>query len=223
MRNSYIFSPLCATYSTFHPISICPFPSPPPLSSCLSSFPPPFALCATAHRMNPKCSYGVFTKSSDFSRSRGERRSVAVAVECGDISKAAFSCCYLTPPFPFPFFSIQPSSLLSSLHATVTLWCCGRMWGQRMGGGETIDRASILSGEMFPCDKAKPLLAESGPDLCCTLARTHFGQRHSRQGKQGQLEHMVLYGRSKKTLATKKCLTFSTFLKNWINLPVETR
>lgn len=126
MRNSYIFSPLCATYSTFHPISISPFPSPPPLSFFLLSLPPPFALYATAHRMNPKCSYGVFTKSSDFSRSRGERRSVAVVVECGDISKAAFSCCYLThTPLPLRlFFPLSPPpsphpSMLQSLTGVV--------------------------------------------------------------------------------------------------------
>lgn len=53
-------------------------------------------------------------------------------------------------------------------------------------GGETIDRASILSEGMLQCDKAKPALAESGPDLL------HFGQntlvvKLTRQGKQGQL------------------------------------
>lgn len=110
MGKKYISSPLCATYSTFHRIStfssssffFAYYPSPPPF----------FDLHAAARRMNPECSYGIFTKSSDFSRSRGEWRSVAVAVavECGDISKAAFSCCYLAknpPPLP-PSFPYSP-------------------------------------------------------------------------------------------------------------------
>lgn len=116
------------------------------------------------------------------------------------LSHAAISA----PPFPFPLFfhtALLPSLFPPCYSHLLVLW-----WDVRTehGGWETIDRASILSGEMFPCDKAKPLLAESGPDLCCTLARTHFGQRHSRQGTQGQLEHMVLYGRSKKKRTTKK-------------------
>lgn len=139
-------------------------------SSFFLPFIPPlpfFALYAAAHHMNPKCSHAIFTKSSDFSRSRGEWRMVVV---CGDISKAAFSYCYRPSPTPplFFFFFIQPSFLLSSLRATdisgVVVQC-----EDREGGG-TIDRVSIVSGEMLHCDKAKPALAESCPDLCCSLA-----------------------------------------------------
>lgn len=87
-----------------------------------------FALYAAAHRMNPKCSYGVFTKSSDFSGSRGEWRSVAVVVVvgCGDISKAAFSCRYLAtttlPSLSFFFpHSPPPSCYPSVLQSSVVL------------------------------------------------------------------------------------------------------
>ena len=90
-------------------------------SSFFLPFIPPlpfFALYAAVHHVNPKCSHGVFTKSSDFSRSRGEWR--VVVVVCGDISKAAFSYRYCPSPIPplFLFFSRQPSFFLSSLHAT---------------------------------------------------------------------------------------------------------
>ncbi len=161
-------------------------------SSFFLPFIPPrpfFALYAAAHRMNSKCSYAVFTKSSDFSRSRGEWHSVAVVVGCGDISKAAFSCRYHASPPPvlllFPY-GPPPPSHPSMLQSSPVLW-----WDVRTEDGEgggSIDRASILSGEMLQCDRAKPMLAESGLDLCCTLARKHLWWRHTRQGKQGQLQ-----------------------------------
>lgn len=114
-----------------------------------------FALYAAAHRMNPKCSHGVFTKSSDFSHSRGEWR--VVVVVCEDISKAAFSYRYRPSPTPplLPLFPHSPPSSSSSLHAT---GFTGVVWDVRTenGGEKTIDRASIVSGEMLQCDNVKP-------------------------------------------------------------------
>lgn len=69
----------------------------------------------------------------------------------GDISKAAFSCRYLTPPTPHPsFFSIQdPHPFYVTAVTGVAAGC-----EDREQGGKTIDRVSILSGERLQRDKA---------------------------------------------------------------------
>lgn len=139
--NGYISSPLCATSPTFHPISVPPLAAPPPhpLSLCLLSLAPLFLLCTP--RLNVRSRNALiafFTKSSDFSCSRGECRSAAAAaavvVECGDISKAPFSCRYLAPASPFYPPPAFPNNPPGSSHPSMQQRCYGVMRGQRMGG-----------------------------------------------------------------------------------------
>lgn len=111
--------------------------------------PPLLLLCMyAAHRM--KCSYGVFTKGSDFSRSWGEWGSVAlvlVVIFQKLPSRAAISP--HQPPTP-PFFSIQdPHPFYVTAVTGVAAGC-----EDREQGGKTIDRVSILSGERLQRDKA---------------------------------------------------------------------
>lgn len=126
----------------------------------------------------------------------------------GGISKAAFSCRYLTPPTPNPhpsFISIRdPHPFYVTAVTGVTAGC-----EDREQGGETIDRVSILSGVRLS-SVTKPVLAESRPDLCCGKATPH-------RANWGSCKHMVLCGRSKKKrkkCTTKNYLAFSIFLEN---------
>lgn len=169
--------------------------------------------------MNPECSYGISTKSSDFSRSRGEWRSVAVAVavECGDISKAAFSCCYLEKTL-LPFLLLSHTALLPSLippcHSR--RWCCGGMRGR----AETIDRASILSGENAPVWQSHRW--QRAAQICCILAITKLWWRLTTQGKQGQLQtHVLIWKEQRETHSQNSIPLWVFFWK--INLPAETR
>lgn len=140
-KKSYIFSPLCTTYSTFHPISISPFPTLPPLSFCLLSLPSPFLLCMLR--------LIVWTRNALMAFS--QRAQISAALEengawwrwwrwwwgVGIFQKLLSHAAIMHPsPSPSPSFSIQPSSTLSFLHATVVtavvVGCEDRGWG---GGG----------------------------------------------------------------------------------------
>lgn len=136
---------------------------------CLLFLPSPFLLCMLRLIIWARNALiGVFTESSDFCRSRGEWRSAAAVVaECGGISKAAFLCRYhAAPPSLSPFFLLPHPSMLQS--SGVVVACEDRGWG-----GGTIGRVSILPGEMLQCQKARPMLAKSSADLCCTHAPEH--------------------------------------------------
>lgn len=166
----------------FSPVLIPPFLPYPPNTHTHT-----FALCAAAHRMSPKCSYAGFTKGSDFSHSRGERGSAALVV---DISKAAFSCRYLTRPPHTPrlFFhtALHPPPIPLQCVTAVAV----TRWDVRTDNGDkTVDRVSILSGERLQCDKAS-----GGREQPWSLL--HFGQntlvvKTRDRANRDSLKHMV--------------------------------
>lgn len=146
--------------------------------------PPLLLLCMyAAHRM--KCSYGVFTKGSDFSRSWGEWGSVAlvlVVIFQKLLSHAAISPHQPpTPPF-FPYRILIPSMLQPSLVSQRDVRTENRVGKQSIGCQYFLVKGSSVT---------KPVLAESRPDLCCGKATPHRANRDS-------CKHMVMWQEQKK-------------------------
>lgn len=155
---------LTSLYHLFHRSShiylSIPFSS---SSVCLLSFPSPFLLCMLQLIVWTPNALMAFSQRAQISAALEENGTWwrwGVEIFQTQLSHAL-------PPSASPFFSIQPSSFLSSLHATVitgvVVACEDRGWG-----AETIDRVSIRSGEMLQYCVSK---ASERPRFCCTLPR----------------------------------------------------
>lgn len=156
-------SPLCATYSTFHPISIAPFPSPPPPFRLLSPPLPLYCFVCCSSSYEPEMLLWRFHKGFRF-----QPFSMRMEPGGGGGVWGYFKSSFLmplshawTPPSPPPplphpslLFFIQPFSFHSMLQLTL---CCGEIWGQWMAGGRglLINRTSILFAEILPSEKSK--------------------------------------------------------------------
>ncbi len=127
-----------------------PFPSPPPLSFCLLSLPPFFLLCMLQLIVWTQNALMAFSQRAPISAALKENGAQwwSVGIFQKLLSHAAIS---LPPPLLLFFpYSPPPSSHPSLLQSSLVLW-----WDVRTeDGGKTIDRVSILSGEMLQRDKA---------------------------------------------------------------------
>lgn len=221
MWKKAIFSHLCTTYSTFHPISISPFLSLPPLSVCLLSLPFPFVLCMLRLIVWTRNALMAFSQRAQISAALEENGAWwrwGVEIFQTQLSHAAITHPHLLLPFSF----FIHTAFLSSLHATVVTSVV--VGSEALGWGETVDRASILSGENALVWQSKASIGREWP-----TSLLHFGQnslvvKTHQTGQTGTEARTCSYmeGEGKKT--TKKFLSFSVFLKNWWkNLPVEAR
>lgn len=185
---------------------------------CLLSLPNPFLLCMLRLIVWTPNALMAFSQRAQISAALEENGARWQQRWWGH-----FKGCFLMPlmhPHPHPVFypySPPPSTHPLMLQSSQVLW-----WDVTTedGGGETINRESILSGEMLQCDKAEQCLQTAGQITAALWLEHSCGKDTPDRANGDSCKHMVFY--VKRT--TKKNLILGIFLKNgWINLPVETR
>lgn len=165
-KKRQISSLLCTTYhsTAFSPSSSFFLPLIPP--STFSSF----VCCSSSNE--PKMLFLHFRSSRLISAALEENG----ACWLGDVSKAAFSCCYHAAPVPpFPFDS------LSSLHA----WC--------YEARQSFQRASMLSGELVSVTKAeRPRSAALWPEHTGSANRSDGDSCTHKEEEEGEVSIYTL-------------------------------
>lgn len=140
-------------------------------------------------------------------------------MECGGISKDAFSCCYLTPPPLLVFHTALTPALIPPCHR-VAVGCEDR--GGMVGGKQSIRRQYFLV-KCFTVTKQSRCW-QRAPQISAALWLEHAcGKDTPDSANRDSCKHTVLHGRSKKNCTTKKFLVLSISLKEKKNLPVQTR
>ena len=119
---SYIFSPLCTTYPTFHPLSIFPLRFFHPLPFGLLSLPSPFLFVCRGSSYKPEMLLWRFHKELRF-------QPLSRRMACGGVW-GYFKSCFLIPlspiphssPFPFFHTALFRPYFPPLLQASLTLW-----------------------------------------------------------------------------------------------------